>query len=333
LLLQADGGNYNIVGGGGQNYVNLTNSTILSSIAFDIALTGTYVIFTNTTFDKADVAFGDATSNLTVNWFLHTRVEDSLGNPIPNAKVRIQDNANGTYDKNFTTDASGHLNWTRLTEYYQNQSTLIRYGPYNITVSRPGYFDAWAEVEMNESTSITLTLAPRPTGEMNLTQGWNLISFPLDLPKLDGTPIGRASDFFNVTNCTELAKWNATSQSYDIYIPGFHLPDEPENFIIGEDDGLFVWMSGYSTHNITGHIPGQRNVQLKSGWNMVAYKSTAVGDVEVDWAGQVECGAYDDICYYENGTFVHYIFAGTVMELTPTRGYFIWSDANTWLIY
>jgi|GEM_PF-3944907 len=70
------------------------------------------------------------------------------------------------------------------------------------------------------------------------------------------------------------------------------------------------------------------------GMNLV-YNAGAViyGDVETDWAPQVTCGAYDDICYWDGTTFVHYIFSGTVMELTPGRGYYVWSDTNTVLIY
>lgn len=334
MLFQPDGGNFCIVGGGGQNWVRLTNSTLLSSVNYDIALLSTtYAVFTNTSYDNADITFEDAASNFTARWFLNTYVNDTLGNPLPSANIRIRDNANGTFDKNFTTDASGYVNWTALTEYYQNQSALIGYGPYNVTVSRPGYVDAWAEVEMDESKNIALTLTPKPSGDVNLTlnPGWNLISFPLEEPKLNGTIIERASDVFNVTNCTELAIWDTVSKSYTIYIPCFNLPTDPENFVISEDDAFFVWMDDSDIFTIEGYEPVSRNVSLKSGWNMIAYKRITVGSVETDWAWQVTCGAFDDICYYENGNFIHYIFPGTVIQLVPTRGYYVWSDVDTWL--
>jgi hypothetical protein len=74
-------------------------------------------------------------SNLTVCWYLHVYVEDNSGIPIPGADVRIRDNSNGTYDRNFSTDNDGYVKWIVLTEYWQNSTTKIYYTPYNISVS------------------------------------------------------------------------------------------------------------------------------------------------------------------------------------------------------
>lgn len=108
---------------------------------------------------------------------------------------------------------------------------------------------------------------------LSLSHGWNLVSFPVEQPKLNGTLIKRASDVYNITNCTELAIWDTGKKSnYTIYIPGFNLPTDPENFVIGEDDAIFIWWNETwdGMFNLTGYEPGPRNVSLKSGWNMVA---------------------------------------------------------------
>jgi len=177
---------------------------------------------------------------------------------------------------------------------------------------------------------------PSPELDLTLNYGWNLISFPLEQPKLNGTLIHRASDIFKITGCTELAIWNSTNQIYTVYIPGFNLPTDPENFFIGENDAVLVWWneSGDGTFLIEGYVPGAQTVSLKAGWNMVGYKCLGVQDMTL-WADQVSCGLFDDICYYDplDDTFRHYIFPGTEMELVPTMGYFIWSDMDTWLNY
>ena len=171
------------------------------------------------------------------------------------------------------------------------------------------------------------------TANLTLSPGWNLISFPVENPKLNGIPILRASDIYNATNCTMISRWNAIGQCYGSYITGFNLPTDPENFALNPDDAVFVWLNGTGNFTITGYDPGPRNVHLLPGWNTVGYVSNTMGDVETGWASQVSCDIYDDICWYNGTTFNHYIFPGTEMELVPTRGYFIWSDNDTWLSY
>ncbi|MDD4307622.1 MAG: sialidase family protein [Thermoplasmata archaeon] len=164
--------------------------------------------------------------------------------------------------------------------------------------------------------------------------GWNLVSFPVLLPKINGSAIACADDLATATGCTMASKWDASGQAYINYIAGFNLPTDPENFAIGEDDGIFVWWDESYTNvfNVTGYEPGPRSVRLLPGWNVVGYMGNASADVTL-WAGQVSCSIYDDICYWDGVTFRHYIFPGTEMYLVPTRGYFIWSDSETWLNY
>jgi len=170
--------------------------------------------------------------------------------------------------------------------------------------------------------------------QMTLTSGWNLISFPMEQPTMNGLLIRRASDLANQTSPVMLSKWNPQTQGYVNFIPGFHLPTDPENFMIGADDAVFIFMSAGSSYPVSGYIStALRSVNLQPGWNLVGYHSLAAGDVETDWAGQVSCGSLDDICHWDGTTFVHYIFPGTPMQLVPGRGYFVWSDTATTLTY
>jgi len=248
------------------------------------------------------------------------------------ADTRDDGSTSEVYYKNSTNSG---ISWNpdlRLTYNEGNDSWQPRIALNNSTVHV-----AWHDGR-DSNYEIYYKRSPNfPKAHLNLTlnQGWNLISFPVLQPKVNGTPILKASDFSNITNCTELAIWNATFQNYTIYIPGFNLPTDPENFAIGEDDAVLIWWNETynGTFNLSGYIPGQRNVSLKSGWNIVAYKDLKVGDVQTLWAPQVSAGAYDDICWFDGQTFVHYIYPGTEMQLVPTRGYFVWSDVDIWLIY
>lgn len=197
---------------------------------------------------------------------------------------------------------------------------------------------AWADNRTDGSREqIFYKRYPDIPAEDNLTlqHGWNLISFPVEQPALNATPITNASSLCDATGCTNTAKWNATNQNYTNYIAGFDNPGEPNDFTIGEDDGVWVWWDDIEngSFSITGFEPGSRNVHLLPGWNVIAYKSATPGDVETIWASQVQSGIYDDICYWDGQTFRHYIFPTTEMALIPTRGYFVWSDVETWLSY
>jgi hypothetical protein len=218
---------------------------------------------------------------------------------------------NNYFEANFTESSS-----TTVT-YYVNCTSAA-----NLTASTP---PRTLDFAMMTEVSVNLTLSP----------GWNLISFPVAQPKINSTTIACAHDMATATGCTMLSKWNASGQIFINYIAGFSLPTDPENFVIGDNDGVFVWWNGtYDiTFIVTGYEPGLQNAHLLPGWNIVGYGRLTVGDVEADWAGQVSCDIFDDICYYEDGTFKHYIFPGTKMALVPTRGYFIWSDNETWLNY
>ncbi len=155
--IEAQGGNYGVVGSVPRT-VKLINCTIKNTAILDVLGGTSYFVFTNTTFNQSKVDFFDTVSNITVKWFLHTHINDTSGNPISGSIIRLRDNTNGTFDQNFTTDASGNLNWTVLKEFYQNKSTKILYSPYNIAVSKPGYFNKTVNVTMNTSKYITITL-------------------------------------------------------------------------------------------------------------------------------------------------------------------------------
>ncbi len=125
---------------------------------------GSYFVVTNSSFDINKITI-DSYGNLTVRWYLHVYVEDSEGTPIPAAEVRIKDNENGTYDKNFSTDLDGYVRWIVLTEYWQNSTTKIYYTPYNITVNYTGltFINNPRDTEMNTSkTEIFTATTPVP---------------------------------------------------------------------------------------------------------------------------------------------------------------------------
>ncbi len=161
-----DRGNYGIASSN-TGYIYIYNTSISNTNLYDLSIQGapgSFFIVTNSTFNESKIII-DSSGNLTVRWYLHVYVEDSLGTPIPAANVRIKDNPNGTYDKNFTTDNDGYVRWIVLTEYWQNTTTKIYYTPYNITVNYSGltFIDNPRNSTINQSkTEVFIATTPVP---------------------------------------------------------------------------------------------------------------------------------------------------------------------------
>ncbi len=227
-------------------------------------------------------------------------------------------------DTNNWTKLSPSLDWVNGTGV--NTTDIVRYG-----IQYAGYI--WADVTNLSLYGIGGRIsAPPAEAPLALSAGWNLISLSVLQPGIYGTAITCADDLATATGCTMLSKWNASSQAYINYIPGFNLPSDPENFAIGPDDAVFVWMNATGNFTVTGYDPGLRNVHLLPGWNMIGYMGKTPTGVSL-WAYQVSCGPYDDICWYDGVTFIHHIFPTDEMQLVPGKGYFVWSDNETWLAY
>ncbi len=132
-----DGANFGVVTSSGPGDVHIYNSTIKNISNDYFVLSDANYVLTNVSF--VDRIYFLGVSSFLVRWYLHVYVEDSEGTPIPAAEVRIKDNENGTYDRNFTTDLNGYVRWIILSEYWQKNSTAkLYYTPYNITVNYTG---------------------------------------------------------------------------------------------------------------------------------------------------------------------------------------------------
>jgi parallel beta-helix repeat protein len=92
-----------------------------------------YVI--NTSFNKSRVATREIDeSYLVIQWFLHVNITDYLGNPIPNANVRVMDNDNGSFDQIYSSETDGFKRWIVVTEFWQNKTNKIHYTPHSSVI-------------------------------------------------------------------------------------------------------------------------------------------------------------------------------------------------------
>jgi len=144
--------------------LKMINSSIKNSTTDISLLFNSHADLLNTTFNKTRVTYSDLVSTMTVRWFMHVYVNDSIGNPVSGARVIVR-NATGLGIFDGMTDAAGYFNWITVTEYYENKSQRWLHTAHNITC-HDGTDFGWATPDANMTKSklvkVSLT-SPMPT--------------------------------------------------------------------------------------------------------------------------------------------------------------------------
>ncbi len=98
---------------------------------------------------------------------------------------------------------------------------------------------------------------------MQLSSNWNLVTLPIQNNYY-------ASDMINnLTCCTQIARWNASLQSYDkVYFPG---APPTFNFLIEPAHGYFMEMDCSENLSIYGNPITNVNIPLGIGWNLIGW--------------------------------------------------------------
>jgi parallel beta-helix repeat protein len=234
----------------------------------------------NSSFNKSKVgfeAFVEADDFLVVQWYLHVKLVDNLGNPVSNANVKIEDNLNGSYNQTFVTDSNGYIKWIPITEYIEKDEDTNWIG--EKTYYTPHKIVAWndtlvgyAESTINESKTITIILYNGTF--MDLEPGWNLISLPriqsdtnlqTVLQSIDGQY--DAVQWYNIVDTND--HW----KHYHVSKPS-KLNDLSD---INHTMGFWIYVTNPNgtTLIVKGDvITSPQNITLYPGWNQVGYPST-----------------------------------------------------------
>jgi len=150
--------------------ITSTNNVISSAPgAFDFAFgdfefggptSGSSAIALNTSFNKSAVAFdaGDSYSNLTVAWFTDVRVVNATGDGIASAEVNIT-NVNGTSLLNASTNATGWIDRQVVTEYWQDNQTILNFTPHYFNASKTGFNSSSVVFPITADPTITIMLS------------------------------------------------------------------------------------------------------------------------------------------------------------------------------
>jgi hypothetical protein len=172
------------------------------------------------------------------------------------------------------------------------------------------------------------TPTPQPNKvSLNLTSGWNLISFPV---KPSNDSIGEV--FSQIAGkYSAVYAFNTSTQTYQHYIPG----DATSNLSkIEPGRGYWVYMQTAVSIEIQGS-PASKDIKLESGWNLVGFNALNASDVASSVASI--SGKFSAIYSFDSvsGEYKSYIPGGSsnLAQLEPGKGYWIYANADvTWTI-
>jgi parallel beta-helix repeat protein len=308
----------------------IINSTIENSINEDIynAVLNEFFTSINTTFNKSKVTYNFDTSKLEVQWYLNINIIDYLGNPIPNAKVKIEDNINGIYNQLLTTDINGQIKWLTITEYVEQDTDGNTIG--EKTYFSPHKIIAWnetlvgyAQSFMNESKTITIVLYNGTL--LDIEPGWNLISLPR--PQSDTNlqtvlqPVENqynAAQWYNVTNTNDPWKHHHVSKPSN-------LNDLKK---INHTMGFWLYIAdpaGTTLVVIGDELTFNQNISIYPGWNLVGFPSKINKTRDVG-LGTLNFGSDIDSIWTYNSTIDKWIELIDVMDYFEVgKGYWIHS--------
>ncbi len=132
------------------------NSTITNGSALNLVSYNAYnIIFLNMTFNKSQVTL-DATSNLTLQWYVRVNVTGPSGSPVQNALVNISDIYGKQVIANNLTGSDGLTNWATVTEMYMGPSQNFTFNNHTINVSSSSLFNT---TNINITGTLTLNFS------------------------------------------------------------------------------------------------------------------------------------------------------------------------------
>jgi hypothetical protein len=245
----------------------IINCTIFSNPgAFDFAVTGDSHPWTlNTTFNKSATIFGDAASNLTVNWYLHARVVDSSFLPEENTDLWIND-THGINLYSGQTPADGWIRWIVVTEYVEDQNGgKYYYTPHDISAAKGSRFGKELE-NMDMSKEIIVVLKSKFS--MPVKKGWNMISVPLNM-----TDTAMTNVLSDINGNYKAVQWFNIIDSMDHW-KHYHIDKGNLNDLADIENtmGIWIYMGSDDTLTVLGFDPDPvYSIELKSGWNFVGY--------------------------------------------------------------
>ncbi|RLF26665.1 MAG: hypothetical protein DRN01_04260, partial [Thermoplasmata archaeon] len=153
--------------------------------------------------------------------------------------------------------------------YYMGSDVTVQ-----VDDEHDGYrFDHWSgdvtgdinplQVTLNSDKNIVACFVPINGFEIQLYDGWNLITIPVEHYYTAATLAE------NISGCTTIARWNQSKEGFDSYIPGTSPPED--DFDIEFGVGYFVNVNSDTTFVVEGDPLSGVDVELHEGVNLLGW--------------------------------------------------------------
>jgi len=154
--------------------------------------------------------------------------------------------------------------------------------------------------------------------EYQFTEGWNLISVPLDVGNMT------AQQFLDLVgnSAKEIVMWNATSQSYISHVDGFHIND----FELDGGNAYWLNLMNETEFEFNGYRYARNvTINLSEGWNLIGWVNAS----EINAQGVMDMiGAEAMIMAYYNTTTGEHVSHVNGLE---TNNFVISNKMGYWL--
>jgi hypothetical protein len=281
----------------------------------------------NTTFDKSLVNIQDPLSNLTVNWWVHIKVNESDSDPAQGATVWLN-NTFGDIVKSDTTDNQGWRYWINVTEYVDGFKAIDFDTHVASALNNSEFGVTFADIDSYKI--IYIDLGSFKDFQVPLLQGWNMISIPLNqsnttlvkvLETIDGNYM--AVQWFDTTDLGDPWKHNLVGKPF-----GNDLSD------IHHKMGMWILLDISEILYVEGELLATTDTQLYTGWNFVGYPSLKTRTI-VDALSSI-AGKYDAVWNYNASDSLDpwkSDIDADLTEMRPGEGYWIHAIEDcTWTI-
>ncbi|MBS3816961.1 MAG: hypothetical protein KGY76_05300 [Candidatus Thermoplasmatota archaeon] len=260
-------------------------------------------------------------------YILYGQVKNSTGSPVSNVKVDVVNQRTGE-QLSINTDSNGYyeFDFAGFTGdgYNDSDDFKLKYSGEEKNFNINSEWGKRIDLELSEPAKNEINIPLHAGGE---SEGWNLVSFNLDVPDTSLTSILDDPSLGIQGNYDKVMYYDALDSKWRSYLPQ---RAEHYNDLQTWDHTRGLWIHMKKDDNLTlqGAEPSSTQVTLEPGWNMVGYPGSTVENNglpgEVDRIGYMDGSVENNIVYTE---------AVDSYQFEPKKGYWIHNPTDSTLVW
>lgn len=294
------------------------NTTMSSTIGASFFLDDdSHVTTLNTSFDKGTVDIFDGLSNITVNWWVHIKVNESNGDPANGAQVWLNDTYGITKTAGIT-DSDGWIKWIQVTEYVEGFEEVDYDIHAGTAVNVNGTGITFADIDFYKIIYIDIeSIKDYP---IQLYKGWNMISLPfVQSDHSLGKVLESIDHEYNAVQWFNISDTSDHWKHFKVDKPFGNDMSEINHYI-----GIWIYSNLEKKLLVKGERPITTDISLFKGWNFVGYPSLTTKSL--DDALSTIAGKYDAIYHYDASDSLDHWKSNIdmdLLEIRPGEGYWV----------